>query len=35
MDRAHEEWKLLQYAQLMKGSKLTIKEACEAIGVFQ
>lgn len=33
-DRAHEDWKLLQYSQQMKDRKLSIKEALICIGAY-
>lgn len=33
-DRAHEDWKLLMYAQLAFDRKLTIKEALIYIGAY-
>jgi hypothetical protein len=33
-DRAHEDWKLLMYAQLAFDRKLTIKEALLCIGAY-
>lgn len=34
-DRAHEDWKLLQYGQLLEGRKLTIGEALRCIGAWE
>lgn len=32
VDKAHEDWKILMYAQLMFGRKLTVGEALKYIG---
>jgi hypothetical protein len=33
-DKAHEDYKILLYAQLMKDRKLTVKEALIFIGAY-